>query len=309
MKMRIAYLMTVHRNPLLLQRLIGTLSIHGSGFFIHIDRKTDIGKFSGIGGDSVFLSEERIPVYWGEFSQVEATIRLMRQALARRENYDYFVFLQGGDYPIRSGAYIQRFFEANRGHEFINITRMPAPGYPLSKINKVWYPPRKPLRHIAAGALAKLGLADRDYKKYLGGLEAYAGHACWALSRRACEYIVQFAESNPHVEKYFRDTCTPDEMYFHTVLGNSPFQAHTRRNLVYQAPTWSIRDEHRHQLSSQQVSLFSSHEKFMVSDEWGAGEILIARKFSDDRLEVVDRIDEMIQSKPQFSCSGCDPLV
>src|SRR5271166_5074225 len=101
MKMRIAYLMTVHRNPLLLKRLMRMLSTCGSGFFIHVDRKTDIGKFSEIAGDSVFLSKERIPVYWCEFSQVEATIRLIRQALAHSEKYDYFVFLQGSDYPIR----------------------------------------------------------------------------------------------------------------------------------------------------------------------------------------------------------------
>lgn len=306
--MRIAYLMTVHRNPLLLERFIGTLSICGSGFFIHVDQKADIGKFSGIGGAGVFLSEERIPVYWCQISQVEATLLLMRQALARPENYDYFVFLQGSDYPIRSGAYIQRFFEENRGHEFISTTKIPASGYPLSKINNLWYPSDKPVRRFAAKTLAKLGLAQRDYRKYLGGLEAYAGHACWALSRDACQYIVRFAESNPHVEKYFQDACTPDEMYFQTVLGNSPFRSRTRRNLVYQAWTLSSSGEQRHQINSEHVSLFTARQQFIVNDEWWTGEILFARKFSDDRLEVVDQIDEMIKREPSYSCSGCDPL-
>jgi hypothetical protein len=167
--MRIAYLMTVHRNPLLLKRLIGTLSVGSSGFFIHIDQKTDISKFSEIGGGGVFLSQNRIPVYWCEFSQVEATILLMRQALACRENYGYFVFLQGSDYPIRSGTYIQRFFEVNRGDEFISIAKIPAPGYPLSKVNDLWYPSEKPVRRFARKALAKLGLGHRDYKNILEG--------------------------------------------------------------------------------------------------------------------------------------------
>jgi hypothetical protein len=206
--------------------------------------------------------------------------------------------LQGSDYPIRSGIHIQRFFEENRGHEFISTTKIPAPGYPLSKINHLWYPSDKPVRRYAGKTLTKLGLTQRDYKKYLGGLEAYAGHACWALSRHACEYIVQFAESNPHVEQYFRNTCTPDEMFFHTVLGNSSFRPRTRRNLVYQAWTLSISGEHRHQISSEHLSLFASHQKLIVSDEWGTGEILFARKFSDDRLELVDRIDEMIKQEP-----------
>jgi hypothetical protein len=299
--MRIAYLMTVHRNPLLLQRLIGTLTGSGAGFFVHIDRKSDIAKFSGIGGESVFLSEERIPVYWCEFSQADATLLLMRQALARPEKFDYFVFLQGSDYPIRSGPYIQRFFEENRGHEFINMLKMPAPGYPLSKINYLWYPSDKPVRRFAAKALTELGLANRDYTRHLGSLEGYAGHACWALSRHACEYVVQFADSNPQVREYFRDTCTPDEMYFHTVLGNSPFRSGARRNLLYQAWTPSISGENRHQIDAQHVSLFARDEKFVVSDEWGTGEMLFARKFSDERPELLDQIDEMIKQKQVHS--------
>ena len=299
--MRIAYLMTVHRNPLLLQRLIGALEGSGAGFFIHIDRKSDIAKFSGIGGDNVFLSEERIPVYWCEFSQADATLLLMRQALAHPVKYDYFVFLQGSDYPIRSGSYIQQFFEANQGQEFINMLKMPAPGYPLSKINHLWYPSDKPVRRFAAKTLTKLGLANRDYTKHLGDLEGYAGHACWALSREACEYVVQFADSNPKVREYFRGTCTPDEMYFHTVLGNSPFRSRARRNLLYQAWTLSISGENRHQIDAQQVSLFARDEKFIVSDEWGSGEMLFARKFSDERLELLDQIDEMIKLKQGHS--------
>ena len=179
--MKIAYLMLVHRNPRLLERAIGTLSSEDCAFFIHIDRKANIREFSGIGGGSTFLSEQRMPVYWGEFSQVEATIRLIRQALGCSAKYDYFVLLQGSDYPLRSSRYIQRFLEKNRGCEFMSVVKMPVPGYPLSKINKLRYPSDKPVRRFASRALAKLGLAQRDYRKYLGKLEAYSGYACWAL--------------------------------------------------------------------------------------------------------------------------------
>ena len=295
--MKIAYLMVVHRNPKLLKRVIGMLSSGDSAFFIHVDRKTDIREFAAISGEDVFFCEQRVAVHWGEFSQVEATMRLLRQALASSANYDYFAFLQGSDYPLRSGRYVQRFLEENRGWEFINLVQMPAPGYSLSKINKLRYASDKPVRRFAARALAKIGLAYRNYENYLKGLQAYAGQAWWTLSREACSYIVDFSTRNPTLEKYFRNTFTADEMFFHTILGNSPFRSRLRRCLVFVDPDWSIADDRRHRVSDKHLRVFESQEKVWVEDEWGSGEVLFARKFSDDNLGLIDRIDEMIRRK------------
>jgi Core-2/I-Branching enzyme len=301
---KIAYLMVVHKHPRLLKRAIGTLSTEDSGFFIHIDRKANIGEFSGVRGEDIFFSEVRIPVYWGEFSQVEATMELVRQALACSANYDYFVFMQGSDYPLRSGRYIHRFLEENRGWEFMNLVKIPAPGYPLSKINKLRYPSAQPVRRFAARVLGKLGLAQRDYRRYLGGLEAYAGNAWWTLSRDACKYIMEFAGRNPQVERYFRDTFTSDEMFFQTILGNSPLRPRVRNNLVYVDATWSIRGEQRHMIEDKHVRFFEAQEKVWVKDEWGSREILFARKFSDDNLDLLGRIDEMIKRKEEHGATS-----
>ena len=222
---------------------------------------------------------------------------LIQNALNAPQEYDYYVLLSGSDYPLRSGRYIRDFLESNRGSEFISLVKMPAPGYPLSKINKLRYPSDRPVGRLATRALAKLGLAQRDHRKYLGGLEAYAGQAWWTLSRNAAEYIVDFARSKPHVEKYFRDAFTSDEMFFHTILGNSPFRAQVRRNLVY--VDWADGGDHPHMLNDEHVRNFETQQKIWVEDEWGSGEVLFARKFSDDRLDLVERIDEMIRRKEQ----------
>lgn len=294
--MRIAYLMVFHKDPQLLKRGIETLSSEDCRFFVHIDQKSDIRKFCTIERDNVSFCQRCIPVYWAEFSQVEATMLLLQQALACSAKYEYFVFLQGSTYPLRSGRYVQRFLEMNCGSEFMNLIKMPAPGYPLSKINTLRYPSDKPIRRFAARALAKVGLAQRDYRKYLPGLDAYSGHACWALSRDACRYIAQFVASNPHVEGYFRNTVVPDESFFHTILGNSPLVPRVRRNFVY--ADWSARlGPHPGMLDDEHISLFEAQEKVWVDDEWGCGEMLFARKFSDSRLDLVDRIDEMIRRK------------
>jgi hypothetical protein len=291
--MKIAYLMLVHSNPQLQKRAIEMLSSEGCSFFIHVDAKSDIRCFSGIRGEHVTFAEPRIPIYWGEFSQVQATMLLIRQALGCSGRYDYLVLLQGADYPLRSGRYIRSFFAKNRGSEFLSMVKMPAPGFPLSKISRLQYPSEKPLLQCAARVLGRLGLARRDYRKHLGGLQPYSGDACWALSREACRYVVEFAAQNPHVEQYFQNTESSDEMFFHTLLGNSPFRPLARRSLLYREyPPYS---PHPALLTDKHVQFFDSQERVWVEDEWGSGEVLFARKFSDQTLNVIDRIDEMIR--------------
>jgi len=292
--MKIAYLIAVHRNPILLKRAIAVLSTEDSAVFIHVDRKTDIQAFKDVSGDNVFKSKERIPVFWGEFSQVVATRLLLKQALDCPEGYEYFVFLQGSDYPLRSGRYIQRFLDDNRDAEFMNLVKMPTPGYPFSKINKLRYPSDRPLQKFASRVLGKFGLARRDYRKYLPGIEAYAGHACWTLSRAACSFLLDFAVSHPHFDAFFQNTFTADEVYFHTILGNSPFFHRVKRGLMY--VDW-VDPRHPRMLNDEHVRFFAASDEVRVSDEWGSGEVLFARKFSDERLDIVDRIDEMTRQK------------
>lgn len=294
--MKIAYLMQVHNNPLLLKRAVDALSSDGSGFFIHVDAKSDIHRFSGISGENVTFIEPRIPVYWGEFSIVRATMNLMMRALECSQGYDYFVFLQGSDYPLQSSAYIQRFFAENRGSEFLSLLRMPATGYSLSRLEAFRYPSTKPLLRLATRALGKIGLSRRNYRKHLVGLQAYGGDASWALSRNACEYVIKFVSQNPQVEAFFENTFSaPDEWFYHTILGNSSFLPRCRRALCYRdyVPTM----DHPALLSEEHVRFFESQERVLLEDEWGSGEVLFARKFSDENLHVIDLIDEMIKRK------------
>jgi hypothetical protein len=296
--MKIAYLMLVNDNPGVLKRLIAALSCKDCGFFIHIDRKADIRQFSGIKGDNIFLTQERVPVYRSGFAMVEATLLLLHAALSRPQDYDYFVLLGGTHYPLRSKVYIHRFLEKNRGSEFISMARMPddAYGMPLSKLNRIYFEEDEPVRRFLSRLLAKVGLAQRDYRKYLGVLEPHGGSQWWALTREACRYIIESVQSNESLPRFFRNTCCPDEMFFHTILGNSPFRSRVRRNFTYL--DWSA-GQRPIFLNSTHVQRIELLDRPWIDDEWGSGEALFARKFSDDNLELLDRIDTMIKLKEE----------
>src|ERR1019366_7869934 len=300
--MKIAYLTLVHDNPGVLKRLIAALSCKDCGFFIHIDRKANIRQFSGINGDNIFLSEERVPVYHSGFTMVEATLLLLRGALSRPQDYDYFVLLGGTHYPLQSKEYIHSFFEKNRGSEFISMARMPndAYGMPVSKLNRMYCEEDEPVRRFVSRVLAKVGLAQRDHRKCLGGREAYGGSQWWALTREACQFIIEFLQSNEKLSRFFRNTCCPDEMFFHTILGNSPFRSHVRRNLTYLH--WPV-GQRPSVLNSAHVQQIASRERPWIDDEWGSGEALFARKFCDDNLQLLDQIDAIIRRKR--ACEEC----
>jgi hypothetical protein len=292
----IGYLAFAYKNPLVLKREIATLSSSGNcAFFVHIDRKVDIEEFSFVRGENVFFSDERLPVYWGEFSGIEAIVLLIRQALESCLQCKYLVLLSGSEYPLRTGKYISRFLKSNNGAEFISLVRVPASGKPISRITTIRFPSNKPTRRFASRVLARVGLCQRDYRKHLPGLEPYAGSTWWALSRDACQYILDFTKGNPQVERYFRNTFVPEESFFHTILGNSSFRPRIRRNLVYE--DWGARGAHPSLISEAHVRRFREQENVWLDDMYGSGEALFARKFSDGRLDLVDLIDEMIRRK------------
>jgi hypothetical protein len=284
-----------HKNPKIIQKTIDHLSSPDSAFLIHIDKKVDIRLFESIQGEQVFFTERRELVYWGEFSQVQAMLILIRQALADMRNYDYFVLLCGSTYPIRSGDYIRRFLETHRGTEFMTLVKMPAAGYPLSRINTLRLPSKRPVGRLISRVLAKCGMAQRDFRKHLGNLEPYAGHTWWALSKEACQYISDYEKQNKSVVKFFENVFAPDESFFQTILGNSKYRSRIRRNLFYE--DWSACGGHPEMISQKHVAFFESQYEVCGQDLDGPGELLFARKLSDESMDVVRQLDEMVKRK------------
>ena len=171
--MKIAYLVLAHRNPKLIRKVVECLSCENVSFFVHIDAKVAINQFDSIRRDNVVFVDKRIPVYWGEFSQTQAIFLLIEQALAAPQRYDCLVLLSGSDFPLRSGRYVRKFLEANLECEFITLFKLPVPGMPISRINTLRFPSTRPILRFLFRAFAKVGLAQRDYRKAFGNLELY----------------------------------------------------------------------------------------------------------------------------------------
>jgi Core-2/I-Branching enzyme len=300
--MNIAYLILAHNNPGHLARLTQALATENSAIFIHIDKKADIRPFLELAGENVHFTSKRVPVYWGDYSQIEAILTLIDTAMAGSQRYDYLVLLSGSDYPLRTAAQLEAHFVKYRGSEFINMVAMPseAASKPLSRLTD--YKPRHGLTAILAAqgrrVLVKAGIISRtrDYKTCFGALTPYAGSEWWALTHDACAYIQNFVARNRRIMKFFVNTSCPDEMVFQTILGNSPFKDKVRRNLTY--TDWGRGGHSPSNIEMRHIELIRSEKVMMANDIYGQGELIFVRKVADP--EIVDQLQQFVQAQQEI---------
>jgi hypothetical protein len=154
---------------------------------------------------------------------------------------------------------------------------------------------------FAFRALAKLGLAQRDYRKAFGKLVPYSGVTWWALSREACQYVNEFTQQDQTLAEFCRNIHAPEETFIHTIVGNSPYGARRRRNLNYEE--WLPRGPQTHpeMISEKHLELFASQNEVSVQDLHGPGELLFARKFSDETLPLADKLAAIIAQKEKLA--------
>lgn len=322
--MKIAHLVQTHKNPDLLKRKIELLSSEDCDFFIHVDKKHDINQFSSIKGRNIFFSEKRIPVYWAEYSMVEAILALIRQALDGPQEYDYFILSTGSDYPLRHREYIHAYLDKNRGKEFISSIKMTNDEgcLRIPQINTLRIRSSRPVYRLIMRIVNQLHIVGRDYRKHIGSLVPYFGNAGWALTRDACKYILEFVENNPSFCNYFEKAFAPDEMFFHTILGNSVFKSRMNRHFTFE--DWSDQAEllrgsgpgywlfrrlsgrfgHPAPISEKHIRFFETNDQVIIEDIFGSAEMLFARKLSDDSLNLIRLIEDMISRKEKQTFDG-----
>lgn len=123
--LKLAYIVSCHKNPSQINRMIRALDLNQidavSDFYIHVDKKTDLG-LEIMGASNVFFVDDpqRVKVEWGQISQIDVVLTLLRMLIKRREEYDYVWFISGQDYPIKSKKDIALFFKKNFGKNFIH---------------------------------------------------------------------------------------------------------------------------------------------------------------------------------------------
>ena len=90
--------------------------------YVHIDKKCQdfsIEMLRGLTKKSSLECFQQYKVYWGGYSLVQAELLLYEQSY--QKGYDYYHMLSGMDLPLKTNAEIHKFFEQNKGKEFISF--------------------------------------------------------------------------------------------------------------------------------------------------------------------------------------------
>ena len=298
------YLILAHKNPLQLGRMIERLDDGASKFFIHLDAKTPIEPFAAcLEGAHIRFIDKRERCVWGDFSIVQATIRLMEAA---SEEQGIFILMSGQDYPIQSQGYINAFLESNKGFDFIEIEPLEEKWKPKMVKDKLehyhilhseergnsnCYAPfahcsvfqkLRTLMHLLKGRLSvkNFRLLCSLPKRIAPFERQYAGSQFWAFSERTFYAVLNYIrEHKAALEEYYKYTSSPDEIYFHSVL----------MNLVAKDSTIKLKDPITYVNYFRKNNVFITEDFEKLSSAKGK---LFARKFDTDiDIEILNKLD------------------
>ena len=282
--MKLAYIILSHQLPNQVARLIGALKDRGDSFFVHIDKRAEPEVHQILhqrfDEDPCVHFVTPRACYWGSFGIVEASLEAIRVLLSAQTRFDRVLLLSGQDYPIKPRRYIKAFLERQDDQEFIE-------SFPLGTPNK-WSEHTGPYKDLNRILHWHLNFRSRFVhipirRSLPGRLKPYGGSQWWCLSRSCIEYLHHFIQDNPRVIEYFKHSFIPDELFFQTLVSNSPFADQvTGSSLIYEdwdapAPPYPA------VLDGSYLSVLAASHK------------LFARKFDETRdIDILDRIDQLL---------------
>lgn len=271
--MRLAVLLQCHTKPYQINKLLEKLNSPFVDIYVHVDKKSEIDK-ELISRDNIFIlpMENRVSVEWGGYSQVEATLKMIRIA-NHKKTYDYYWLISGQDFLLKSINEILSILDHSDQACFIDCIE----GRQFEKRYEIYYPKwlvgrekyakiaRKMWIMMSGGPNSSFNVfkrRNRPIKKF------YAGSQWWCLSGEFIGWMLQYLNQNPGYELYFQHSIIPDEGFFQSLFMNSPYYCKRKDSVCYL--DWGELK------SSPKVLTSQDFDKLIMSGKW------IARKFDED---------------------------
>ena len=234
-----AILITAYKNYHHLEDLVNFFD-DKFNIYIHIDRKSSISK------DDIqkLSSKERVQyvsqtykINWGGINHLRAILELAEKAIGDSAN-KHFHLITGHDYPIVSTDRLNDFMETNRDKDFMEYSPLPYPAWPEDGMDRL---SRYNIYDLIDG---RTGLNERLIKgfsklqKKIGFKRSFSkdfpplhgGSTYWSLKRESLEYVFQYMENHPRFLKRFKYSFCSEEIFFQTILLNSPMKGNIINN-------------------------------------------------------------------------------
>lgn len=280
-----AILILAHKNPEQLKRLYGALAHPLFDIYISIDAHSDITPFRELLPEGAFIKRREKGV-WGGFSLVQASLNGIEEILSSGTDYNYIHFISGQDYPILPMDDIASATDDDYKKEYIAWHDISGSEQYQKNMRAryEYYHINHRNRYITI-TINKAIRFLQPFKRNCPVGTAYKGGGWWSLTTGSLHYILDYCKSHPEVIKFFRRSHCPDEIFFQTILKNSPFAEHMTGNHM-RCIDWSAHGK------SPETLTVKDFDKIVSGGNW------FARKFDISKdTEVLDMIDEYRRRK------------
>lgn len=223
--MKHAYMILAHNEWEILVRLVRCLDDERNDIYVHFDRKVDDIPVLRCEKAGLHVLTDRVAVYWGDLSIVEAEYRLLETA-HRHGPYTYYHLLSGVDLPLKSQDEIHRFCEEHHGREFIGYTLTDLTPEVVRKVQRWHLFPedfkntnlcKRVLRALCIRLQEVVGYRrnpDIDFKK---------GSQWFSITENLADYVLKH---RAWAMQTFRHTFCADELVVQTLCWMSPYREH-----------------------------------------------------------------------------------
>mgnify|MGYP001319032828 CR=1 FL=1 len=286
---RHAYLITAHNQFEILEKLLLLLDDPRNDIYIHVDGKAgmfDSGCFAGILKYSSAFFVPRIHVHWGGYSQIEATLILLRESV-KNGTYSYYHFISGVDLPLKTQNYIHCFFDKRQGTEFV--------GFDAPVMQKRFYS-RFQIYHIYQDRIGRqksplyyweellVYMQKRLRFRRIKSKDIIFQKGCnwFSITDDLARYILS---KKKFISSAFAFSRCCDEIFIHTLIMNSDF-----KNRIYQK---TYGTDNGSSACMRFVNFKYKDNVFRTSDydKLISSELLFARKFNvDTDRNIVEKI-------------------
>jgi len=311
--MNINYVILAHKAPEQLLRLVLRLKSQDAHFYLHIDKKCNLGEFMRVLPENTNLTyiADRQDCRWGDLSLVDAVLACYREIVAQKSE-GVCVLLSAQDYPLRGQTYIKEFFEQHENQNFISIYPIPDPKKKsenggMERLTSYTFDCRNPkdarmkakiqplsLRLKTIGGFLRLAMYRRDllpfaikayFKKrqYPKGLAKCFNEMWVTLNYQTVKWLLETIDRHPEYRAYYQYTHIPDETMFGSILMADEQMKKTIRPMCHYIRWEKGQDGSPKTLSMGDVD---SMKKAMLENP----QIMFARKF-EENTEILDYID------------------
>ncbi|MDD7330133.1 MAG: beta-1,6-N-acetylglucosaminyltransferase [Absicoccus porci] len=282
-----AFIISAHKNVEQLKLLISSLQF--GDVFIHIDKKNDqlyneLKSFYSQ-NDHIYFVSNRISVNWSGFSQVRATIELLKLVNATNNRYDYVHFISGQDLLVMKQNKLDQYLIKNGlDKQYVDVGNIGSYKWRLTTYSFFRENPKnRTIRYRILDNCLRVIQRPIIHRNNFKNNDLYKGSQWFSITSDCMKYILETIDKTDYINK-FKYTACPDEHFFQILLMNSKYKNHIMkyngRYVVFEGLN-----------ASPKLLMTDDYDNFMN------GNYMFARKFDlSENPEIINKIITYLQT-------------